>query len=154
MTSSGFKGLCAMAVCLILVLSFGRADEKAGSSGAQLARGKYLVENVAMCGECHSSRKEKGEIVALLQGSDLPFQPTVPIPGWTTKAPAISGKSAWSDADVVALLSTGETTRGIRARPPMPGFRLTRQDALAVVAYLKSLPSAPSEKKDQKVPAR
>ena len=30
-------------------------------AAAQVAHGKYLVECVALCGECHSPRNDKGE---------------------------------------------------------------------------------------------
>jgi mono/diheme cytochrome c family protein len=42
--------------------------------------------------------------------------------------------------DAERLLQTGKSTRGYVPRPPMPPFRMTQEDAAAVVAYLKSLP--------------
>jgi mono/diheme cytochrome c family protein len=44
---------------------------------------------------------------------------------------------------MVKLLTTGIWTTGNRLRPPMPQFRLNRQDAEAVVAYLKSVNPQP-----------
>jgi hypothetical protein len=38
-------------------------------------------------------------------------------------------------------------TNGMQARPPMPRYRFTKEDAEAVVQYLHSLPPAPSQKK-------
>jgi mono/diheme cytochrome c family protein len=140
---------CVVATCLIALLSSARAQEKPAHSSPQLARGRYLVENVAICGDCHSPHTEKGEVIAAekLQGSTLAFSPMVPVPGWAAKAPGIAGLPGWSEADVLSLLRTGLTTNGIRARPPMPEYRLTRQDAAAVVTYLKSLPAGAVEKK-------
>jgi len=135
-------------VCLItmLVLVWG-ADKKTGSD-TKLERGKYLVENVGMCGDCHSPRNEKGEPIAgqKLQGAALEFEPKVPIPVWAGKAPAIAGLAGLNEEDVVSLLSTGMTTKGIRPRPPMPPYRFTKTDAEAVVAYLKFLPAADGSK--------
>ncbi|HEX4945176.1 MAG TPA: c-type cytochrome, partial [Blastocatellia bacterium] len=107
----------------------------------KLARGKYLVENVGMCADCHSPFTDKGEPdrARWLQGSALPFAPTVPIPAWAGAAPWIAGLPNISEADAVSLLSTGKTTTGATKRPPMPQFRFSREDAEAVVAYLKSL---------------
>jgi len=44
---------------------------------------------------------------------------------------------------MVTLLTTGVWRDGKRPRPPMPQFRMTQQDAQAVVAYLKSLNPPP-----------
>jgi len=51
---------------------------------AKIDRGKYLVENVGMCGDCHTPHNEKGEPIRekWLQGSPLAFKPTVPMPVW------------------------------------------------------------------------
>ena len=35
---------------------------KAASNDNRVARGKYIVEGVAMCGMCHTPRKDSGEI--------------------------------------------------------------------------------------------
>lgn len=106
-----------------------------------VARGKYIVENVGMCADCHSPRNERGEYIQerWLQGSLLAFAPTVQMPVWAGAAPAIAGLPGISEADAVKLLETGTTGSGVRKRPPMPDFRLSHEDATAVVAYLKSL---------------
>jgi mono/diheme cytochrome c family protein len=44
---------------------------------------------------------------------------------------------------MVKLLTTGIWTSGEHLRPPMPQFRLSPEDAEAVVAYLKSLNAQP-----------
>jgi len=134
-------GACVIA---LLVLAWG-VDKKTGSD-AKLDRGKYLVENVGLCGDCHSPHDQKGEPIAgqKLQGAVLPFEPKVPMPVWAGKAPALAGLAGLNDADVVSLLSTGSTTKGIRPRPPMPSYRFTKMDAEAIVVYLKSV--APPEK--------
>lgn len=107
----------------------------------QLARGKYLVENVGLCADCHTPRGERGEFdrARWLQGSRLDFKPTVPMPAWAEASLPIAGLPTLSEADAVQLLETGATHGGRRPRPPMPEFRFTREDAEAVVAYLKSL---------------
>jgi mono/diheme cytochrome c family protein len=63
-----------------------------------------------------------------------------PNPNWPITAPRIGGTPLpASDADMVKLLTTGIWTNGEHLRPPMPQFRLSQEDAEAVVAYLKSL---------------
>jgi mono/diheme cytochrome c family protein len=110
----------------------------------QLTRDKYLVERVAMCGDCHSSRNERGEFICArwLGGAPLFFKPTQPIPVWADLALLIAGLPGWSEADAAKFFAPGEVPGGKPARPPMPAIRLTGRDAAAVVAYLKSLKPA------------
>jgi mono/diheme cytochrome c family protein len=114
---------------------------RSGQPSAQIQRGKYLVESVAMCGDCHKPRNEKGEPIQekWLHGSPLPFKPAVPIPAWADKTPKIAGLPGWEDNDAIRFLMTGLAYNDLPARPPMPQYRLTREEATAVVAYLRSL---------------
>ncbi len=114
------------------------ASEK--SSGGSAARGKYIVESVAMCGVCHTPRDSEGnpDRSHWLQGGSLPFMPSQPASDWPVRAPRIGGNPPASDADMVKLLMTGIWTTGDRLRFPMPQFRMDKGDAEAVVAYLKS----------------
>jgi mono/diheme cytochrome c family protein len=106
-------------------------------------RGRYLVERVAMCQDCHSPRDDKGQFVpgAWLMGSPLPFQPTVPMP-WQGAAPRLAGLPTLSDVQAVHFLTTGELPGGRRPLPPMPEYRFSPADARDVVAWLRS-PVAP-----------
>lgn len=115
---------------------------KPRASSAQVARGKYLVEQVGMCADCHSPRDQKGEFIRerWLQGSELDFKATAPMPKWATVSPPIAGLPGWSEASAVTFLMTGKEPNGETADPPMPQYRMNRDDATAVVAYLKSLP--------------
>lgn len=112
----------------------------AAETAPLVARGRYLVENVGMCADCHSPRDERGEFIRArwLRGSPLPFTPAVPMP-WAPAAPAIAGLHQMSEAQAVAFLQEGVRPDGSRPRPPMPEFRFNAADARAVVAYLKSL---------------
>ena len=104
-------------------------------------RGKYLVESVAMCADCHTPRNPEGALdrSRWLQGSNLDFQPAHTLPNWTGKAPGIAGLREMGDAAVIRLLETGLRPDGQPARPPMPQYRLSHEDAAAVADYLKSL---------------
>jgi mono/diheme cytochrome c family protein len=140
---------CLAAVCLIGILGLSWAADKPPAPDPKIERGKYLIDKVALCGDCHTPHDDGGVPIAgkKLQGAALAFEPTVPVPIWAALAPGIAGLPRLGDADAVALLSTGETTKGIRVRPPMPAYRLTRQDAAAVVSYLRSLPAGTDERK-------
>ena len=140
---------------LLLVLTFSalawaqtpaRAKESRNTSpeASGVARGKYIVEGVAMCTQCHTPRTSAGapDTTKWLQGAPLWLKPATPIADWPLNAPRLAGLVPGSDDDMVKLLTTGIWRDGKPPRPPMPQFRLTRQDAKAVVAYLKSLPSS------------
>jgi len=106
-----------------------------------VARGKYLVEQVGLCGDCHTPRNDNGEFIKeqWLKGATLDFKPIAPVPVWVDKAPAIAGLPGWEKDAAIRFLMTGVASNGLPSRPPMPQYRFNVQDAQAIVAYLKSL---------------
>ncbi len=106
-----------------------------------VARGRHIVENVAMCVDCHTPHLPDGRLDPdkALQGSPLPFAPTVPMP-WANTAPALAGLPTYPDDEAaIKFLTSGQTNHGAAPRPPMPSYRMSRDEAKAVVAYLRSL---------------
>ena len=110
------------------------------ATDASIQRGKYLVENVAMCAECHTPKTDKGDYdrSQWLQGNLLDFKPDHPMP-FAAVAPPIAGMPGFTDEQALKFLETGIDLTGKLAMYPMPQFRLNHDDALAVVAYLRSL---------------
>ncbi len=131
--------------------SVGSKNEQ-GTAGS-VARGKYIVEGVAMCGQCHTPRTSSGapDRMKWLQGAPLWLTPAIPIRDWPLEAPRIAGIIPGTDEDMIHLLTTGIWRDGKPLRPPMPQFRMSRQDAEAVVAYLKS--ASPVESREQTSPS-
>jgi hypothetical protein len=107
----------------------------------QPARGSYLVTHVTMCVQCHTPRDADGNLdrARLFRGAPIPVRSPFPNQTWAFAAPAIAGLPGWTTEDAVALLSTGRRPSGYTPKRPMPPFRLTREDAGAVVAHLHSL---------------
>jgi mono/diheme cytochrome c family protein len=108
-----------------------------------VARGKYLVENVAGCAECHTERDWKGTLNRdkWLRGATLGFGPTRFMP-WAAVAPDIAGLPMFkTDAEAIIFFQSGTNALGKTPNPPMTTTELTREDAEAVVAYLRSLKS-------------
>lgn len=103
-------------------------------------RGRYIVERVAMCGECHSTRDQAGVIIpeTRLHGGPLPIK--VPWPAdWPLQVPRIAGLPGYSDAEAMRLLTEGAIKRiGGQARAPMPRFRMTADDAADVITFLRT----------------
>jgi hypothetical protein len=78
----------------------------------------------------------------VVAGAAVRWLPANPDSNWPLKAPRIGGNPLpASDEDMVKLQTTGIWTNGGHLRSPMPQFRMDRNDAEAVVAYLKSIPS-------------
>lgn len=119
--------------------------DPAAKSAPDAERGRYLVEKVGLCSDCHSPRDENGQFLAdrWLKGSPIPFQPTIPMP-WAAASPQIAGLPSLTDEQAIHFLCTGELPGGRQPRPPMPPYRFSPQDARDVVAYLRA-PIAPNQ---------
>ena len=113
----------------------------AAAPAEQIARGSYLVNSAAMCVQCHTPRDAAGDLdrTHALRGAPIPLRSPFPGPPWAFTAPAIAGLPGWTDEGAVALFTTGRRPSGYVPKAPMPPFRLTREDAEAVVAYLRSV---------------
>jgi len=101
--------------------------------------GRYLVEHVAMCIECHSGRDARGGILESERflGAPIPFAPPWPN-DWAMRAPRNRGLPGYTDALALRLLTEGAIGRnGEQLRPPMPRFRMSVQDAADVIAYMR-----------------
>ena len=116
------------------------------ADSASLARGKYIVDEVAKCATCHTPLGADGkpDAAKYLKGGPLYFQPTEAGKSvkWHATAPDITSTSTlwsrWGD-NFLKFLETGLNPRGNPADAPMPQYKMTHEDALAVVDYLKSL---------------
>lgn len=105
-------------------------------------RGAYLVQSLAHCGSCHSPRNAWGATDGTLRGNLLPMQDWY-APSLTD--PREAGLASWPQADVVALLRTGQAPRG-RVSGPMADVvqhgtqHLPEADLVAMATYLQALP--------------
>ena len=121
----------------LLVAAGGTAE----AADRAVARGRYLVEGIGMCGDCHTPRGPTGEPVVdqALMGAPIGFKPLVEMP-WAATAPRLAGlPEGYTATQLVTFLTTGQTAGGKPPRPPMPPYRFNKADAAAVAAYLKSL---------------
>jgi len=132
-----FSGLVLFTTIAAATLSAADADS--------VARGKYLVEEVSKCSDCHTPRMPDGkpDMSKYLKGGPLSFQPIDTIPGWHKTTPDITSTgriwARWGDEGSVKFFETGQNPRGGAADPPMPAYKMTHSDAQAVVDYLRSL---------------
>ncbi len=113
-----------------------------GATAAEIERGKYLVEDVAMCVECHTPRDSQGALRtdAWLAGAPIWIRPVAPIPNWADHAPSLAGWPSFTEEQGERVLEKGTGPEGEQLRPPMHIYHMKHEDAKAIIAYLKSLP--------------
>jgi mono/diheme cytochrome c family protein len=111
----------------------------------QTERGKYLVEEVGKCQDCHTPRGADGQPdrEKWLKGAVLDFQPMQPVKDWHKTSPDLTPGSRlwqrWGEKGITEFLKTGLGPSGHAADPPMPTYKLKTEDAAAIAAYLKTL---------------
>lgn len=110
------------------------------SAASPLERGRYLVEVLGACGNCHTPKGPGGD----LPGKHLAggFQLDEAFGTWI--APNITpdpetGLGRAKDGEIIAALY-GVRRDGGRVLPPMPSRHYAAGDLQALVAYLRSLP--------------
>jgi mono/diheme cytochrome c family protein len=125
----------------------------AGAASAQtpVERGKYLVEGILTCGNCHSPRGPGGVIDAGRLHSGGPQEwdtPAFKVKGSNITPDRDTGTGSWSADDLKRAVRDGVRPNGVQLAPIMPyGFYkvFTPADLDAVVAYLKSVPAVRNE---------
>src|SRR4051812_7989107 len=70
----------------------GTRPEAKGEEDTLLRQGEYLVNQVGMCGDCHTPQDAKGQPdrARALQGSALPIRPKKETKDWADEAPDIT----------------------------------------------------------------
>jgi len=145
--------ILASAVALCATVNAAHAQQADASKGAAkpdavkaaaddtLERGRYIVEDLAQCWRCHSPVDQRGvrDRSRWLHGGQVGVRPTVPVGEWAIVAPRLAGSPPGNDAQFIHLMMTGVTRTGRFLRQPMPQFRMTQEDAQAVLVYLRSL---------------
>ncbi len=136
----------ALAAALVLGLTAGAQAQSTKAKDSRVKRGEYLA-TIMDCGGCHTPGVFLGKPDAsrAFAGSEVGFQ----IPGLGVFFPPnltpdkATGLGNWSEKEIVAAIRTGVRPDGRVLAPAMPYKHygaLTDADALALAAYLKSLP--------------
>lgn len=139
MVKKGLLGIAAAAALVFCVALSAQSGSK-----DKVERGRYLVEEIGKCQDCHTPRLENGQYdrTKWLKGAPIDFKPTHPVPKWEEMSPDLtrSGLSKdWGEAGLAKFLETGVGPHGDKADAPMPLYKLKPADAAAIAAYLNSL---------------
>jgi mono/diheme cytochrome c family protein len=132
----------------LYLMVFGRfANSPPQAPKRGIDRGRYLVEYVSLCGDCHTPRNFIGALKRslYLAGADKKTGPL------GQEAPNITpdketGIGDWKREDIVELLINGikpdlDNVQGLMAEVIEHGYKnMTKEDALAIADYLKSIP--------------
>jgi mono/diheme cytochrome c family protein len=120
----------------------------AGSAVAetQLERGKYLVESIMGCGNCHTPQGPGGPVMDRALSGGPPIEEGklfTALPSNITPDPE-TGIGKWTDAQIKVAIREGKRADGTLIGPPMPfgQYRgIADSDLDAVVAYLRTAPA-------------
>jgi mono/diheme cytochrome c family protein len=108
-----------------------------------LERGRYLMQSIVACGNCHTPKGPQGEPPGMELAGGLKFEEKP----FTAYASNITpdretGIGKWTDAQIIAAIREGKRPDGSIIGPPMPIglYRdMSDRDVKAIVAYLRSV---------------
>jgi mono/diheme cytochrome c family protein len=137
--------MISIARVLLLGVTLGVAAGSAHAASRQVERGKYLM-NIIPCTDCHTPGTFLGhpDMSRYLGGSEVGFE----VPGLGVfYGPNLTpdndtGLGKWTIQQIATAITDGKTPDGRKLAPPMPSelfHHLTKADALAIAAYLKTL---------------
>ena len=124
-----------------------------------LERGKYLMNSIVACGNCHTPKGPNGKAIAgkELSGGDPIDAPVFrAMPGNITQDKE-TGIGNWTDDQIIDAIRNGKRPDGTIIGPPMPipFYRgMSDTDVRAIVAYLRTVPAVSNkvEKSTYKIP--
>jgi mono/diheme cytochrome c family protein len=129
--------------CALLVAACATAAH--AKEPSRLERGKYLMEGVVACGNCHIPRDDKGQLQrdkGLSGGFLLDIAQFKAFPANITPDPE-TGIGKWTDAQLARAIRTGVRPDKSLIGPPMPieFYRgMADDDLAAIIAYLRAQP--------------
>ena len=135
-----YSDLAALAAIVLLGSSAAQAQK-----GASMERGKYLMDSVVACGNCHVARGEKGAPMfdkGLSGGMTFDEPPFKAIASNITPDPE-TGIGNWTDAQLGKAIREGVHPDGSIIGPPMPMEfyrKMSDADLASIIAYLKAQP--------------
>jgi mono/diheme cytochrome c family protein len=136
---------------VLAAAAFGSAASTSTTAAADplVERGRYLVETIGGCGNCHTPMGPTGPDTSRHLAGGLVIDEGVfrAVSSNITPDPE-TGIGAWSDAEIARAIREGVRPDGSLIRPPMPYplyHGIADDDLMAIVAYLRSVPAVRHE---------
>jgi mono/diheme cytochrome c family protein len=146
MTKPAYRSAWAIALASLSGVVLSVYFDAAGAADSQVERGKYLV-GIIPCTDCHTPGTFLGkpDMARYLGGSEVGFEiPGLGIFYGSNLTPdKETGLGNWTNEQIATAITAGQRPDGRVLAPPMPSAwfkHLTHADALAIAAYLKTLP--------------
>jgi len=124
----------------------GGVSSPAGAQDQQalIARGSYLVNGPAACGNCHTRKNPdlSPQNGMFLAGGERFDTPVFTAYSRNLTPDKDSGIGTWTDAQIIRAMREGVTKEGEILGPPMPVptyHNMSDDDAKAIVAYLRTV---------------
>jgi mono/diheme cytochrome c family protein len=118
--------------------------ERVADGADQLTHGKYLVETVAGCGNCHTPHLADGSLDPNMgfAGAFVIEEPVFKAYARNITPDMETGIGSWTDEQIVNAIRNGQKRDGSFYGPPMSfGWykRMSDTDVKAIVAYLRTV---------------
>ena len=131
------KQILAAALFSVLLAAPGRAE-------TPIEHGRYLVESLAACGNCHTPRGPDGPRMDkyLAGGDHIKHKDFDAVSSNITPDPE-TGVGRWTDAELFKAIREGRRRDDSLIGPAMPSHSyraLANDDVKAIIAYLRSVP--------------
>ena len=138
------RAVLAVASCAAAFAALPAAAEE-----TPIERGRYLMQSIVACGNCHTPQGPDGPLPGMELAGGTPFE----LPGIRAYAANITpdpetGIGGWTDAQIITAIREGKRPDGTTIGPPMPigMYRgMSDTDVKAIVAYLRSVPPVKNE---------
>jgi mono/diheme cytochrome c family protein len=123
------------------------ATQVSAQAPASVERGRYLMEGVLSCGNCHFQRGQQGQPLperGLSGGMVFDQSPAFKAYASNITPDPDTGIGRWTDAQLARAIREGVRPDGSIIGPPMPPMEFYRHlsddDLQAVIAYLRAQP--------------
>lgn len=121
----------------LLALAGGAAAE------TRVARGRYLVEVIGACGNCHTPKGPQGDLPDQHLAGGFSIEEDFGVAVGSNITPdRETGIGAWTDEEIIRAIRDGKRRDGRTLGPPMPFYLyrgISDTDVRAIVAYLRTV---------------
>lgn len=139
----GHRQFARWGYTVVICIASAVALTSTGRAETPVERGRYLVETIGACGNCHTPLGKRGPDRSKYMAGGFVFKEK-PFTAYSSNITQDkeTGIGSWTDAQIARAIREGIRPDGSLIGPPMP-FELYRQlsdnDLKAMVAYLRTI---------------